>query len=161
MNFVNGGRIPIPSKPIRNITDELEIRPTGYFAMRKLLFCSAILITVSRGAAAQQFTVQQPALHNFSVGTTVSVPDRGRALIGGISRAGSSRTTYGPLRSGTNTGVFAQHSGASAHVTVHDFAELDRRALGIATSSKRDDTAQLSGNASHAYRVLQSRSRKP
>jgi len=125
--------------------------------MRTLLSGTTLVLTIAGSASAQQFTVQQPSLSSFSVGTTVSVPDRGRALMGGVSRAGSSRSTYGPLRSGTNTGVFAQHSGASAHVTIHDFAEMDRRALSASPPRPRDDAVPLNANATHAYHVLQSR----
>ena len=125
--------------------------------MRFLLIGGAILATLAESASAQQFTVQQPSLSSFSVGTAVSMPDRGRAVIGGVSRAGSSRSTYGRLRSGTNTGVFAQHSSASAHVTIHDFAEMDHRTLSATPPRPRDDAVNLPINAAHAYNVLQSR----
>ena len=53
-------------------------------------------------ANAQQIAVQQPVVSTNSVRTTVSVPDRGSALLGGVGSAQSGRSSYGPLRSGSS-----------------------------------------------------------
>jgi hypothetical protein len=106
-------------------------------------------------ASAQNFTVQQPVFSNFSVGTTVSVPDRGGAYLGGVSRAGSSRRSFGPLRSGSSFGLFRDHSGLSSHVTIHDMHEMDRLLLGQADrgSVERYGTTR-SGPSARAYSSL-------
>lgn len=107
---------------------------------------------------AQQFTVQQPVFREFTAGTTVSVPDRGRAFIGGVSRGVTGRTTTGPFRSGSGTGFEYENSSVSAHVWIHDFEELDRQALEAAARSgvnRVDRGPPLRGVADHAWRTLQ------
>lgn len=101
---------------------------------------------------AQQFTVQQPSFQTFSVATTVSVPDRGSALLGGVGRAASGRINSGPLRTNTNTGRDVQGGSVTASVRIHDFAEMDRQVLSQAARSDR--TARLPGQAEHAYNTL-------
>ena len=108
----------------------------------------------SAGRAFAQLTVQQPAFSVTGVTTTVSVPDRGRAHLGSISRARDSRSSFGPFRSGSNVGLDREHTGMSVGVYIHDFDEMDRYLLGQASSTSR---TRLSGNAAHAYRQLQSR----
>lgn len=78
---------------------------------------------------AQRLTVQQPVVSRFGVQTTVSVPDRGSVLLGSVSRAGVSRYSTGPFRSGSSVGRFTQHSRASVSVYIHDFEELERQLL--------------------------------
>jgi hypothetical protein len=87
--------------------------------------------TLMARAASAQVTVQQPVVDRFSVGTTVSVPDRGRAYLGGVKSAGDSRAQYGfgPLR-GSNVGQFRSASSSSVSVFIHDFDEMDRQLLG-------------------------------
>ena len=75
-------------------------------------------------------TVQLPTFRFFTVNTTVSVPDRGAAYLGGISRAGDQSSTRGagPLRSrAISSGRSA--STVSVHATIIDHAELDRAVL--------------------------------
>jgi hypothetical protein len=90
---------------------------------------AAVIAAAVPIASAQNVTVQQPVFRNFSVGTTVSIPDRGGAFIGGVKRAGSSRKSFGPFRSGSSIGLFRDYSAASTHVTIHDLGEMDRRIL--------------------------------
>ncbi len=47
------------------------------------------------GAAATQITVQQPIVEVITLGTTVSVPDGGTVLLGGIKRLREGRTMFG------------------------------------------------------------------
>ena len=116
------------------------------------------LAAFSDAVSAQNGTVQQPVFRRFSVGTTVSVPDRGGAFLGRVARAAESRSRFGPLRSGTSTGLFREHFGASAHVRIHDLRETDQRLLRQGVRSARIPTGRpLPGNAEHAYRSLLSR----
>jgi hypothetical protein len=95
--------------------------------------CLLVLITlVAANSAFAQIAVQQPVIENFSVGTTVSVPDRGSALLGGVGSAASGRTMTGPLRSGTSLGLPRQASTASVHVYIHDFEAMDAALLNSA-----------------------------
>jgi hypothetical protein len=71
-----------------------------------------------------------PTFRYFSVQTTVSVPDRGGAALGGVNRASSGTTSrgFGPLRnraSGSSIGS----STASVHATIIDHQELDAATL--------------------------------
>ncbi|MBT4866614.1 MAG: hypothetical protein HON53_16040 [Planctomycetaceae bacterium] len=117
-----------------------------------------VLVLSATTASAQNLTVQQPVFRNFSVGTTVSVPDRGGAYLGGVSRAGSSRRSFGPLRSGSSFGLFRENSAASAHVTIHDMRAMDEFLLGQAErgSVGRYRTTR-SGPAANAYSSLTNR----
>jgi hypothetical protein len=103
-------------------------------------------------AGLAQLAVQQPVLGVNSVSTSVSVPDRGRAHLGSISRARDSRTHFGPFRPGTSTGFDREHSGLSVGVSIHDFEAMDRYLLSQGTSAP--DNPQLTGNARHAWEQL-------
>ena len=125
--------------------------------MRGMFFVAFFVLSSSWScvAFAQRATVQQPVIRRFSVGTTVSVPDRGRAFLGGVSRAGESRKSFGPFRPGTATGLFREHSGISVGVTIHDFDEMDRFLLNRKLYSGRMPLGKsLAGNAEHAYKSL-------
>lgn len=87
---------------------------------------------LTQAAMAQQIAIQQPVIQNFSVGTTVSVPDRGAAYLGGVGSARSGRITTGPLRSGTALGLERQSSSSSVHVYIHDFEAMDAELLASA-----------------------------
>lgn len=118
----------------------------------------AALTAVASQAQAQQVSVQQPVFGQFSAGTTVSVPDRGRTFIGGVSRGASGRITTGPFRSPSATGFEYSHSSASAHVWIHDFEELDRQALEAAqrgATSRPDRSRPLTGMSGHAWQALE------
>jgi hypothetical protein len=120
----------------------------------------ALLMCIAAGSTslAQQTTVQQPVIESFSVGTTVSVPDRGRAFLGGAGSAASSRSAYGPLRSNSNYGSAFQSSNVAVNAWIHDFDELDRQALSkAAVEKRRAESTRLDERAEHAYRSLLSR----
>jgi len=68
----------------------------------RLLLLTGFLIgavVAPRELRAQQVSVQQPQFEQFSVATTVSVPDGGSALLGGVGRAASGQVITGPFRS--------------------------------------------------------------
>ena len=124
------------------------------------LIVPTLLVGLPGIASAQNITVQQPVIRNFSVGTVVSVPDRGRAHLGSVSRAGESRSSYGPLRSGTSIGLFRNHAGVSTHVWIHDLRAMDEQILRRKRRSARIPAGRpLSRNAEHADRGLISRYR--
>ncbi len=89
------------------------------------------------GALAQRpaSTVQLPTRSHFATGTTVWVPDRGSAYLGGVQRARSHRTAFGlpllPTRPHGNAvrGGIRGASSMHATVTVHDFAAMDKYLL--------------------------------
>ena len=115
---------------------------------------AALLLRIS-AAQAQRLTVQEPVLETFGVGTTVSVPDRGRASLGGVRRSAASRSTFGPLRSGTNVGWSQQASGASVGVYIQDLEEMDRRILADADRARNPRVrGAVSAEADRAYESL-------
>ena len=90
----------------------------------------ALILIATAAPASGQTAVQQPTFGVTSAATTVSVPDRGSAFVGGVGRAASART-FGPAGRGPlATGASA--SGISAGVTVHDFAAMDAAVLAAA-----------------------------
>ena len=110
--------------------------------------------------ASAQITVQQPVQHVFSVGTTVSVPDRGSISLGGVGRAATGWSRYGPFGFGSSVGQERGHVGASAHVWIHDFDEADRRLLGTSEPRRRVTSQRLNPLAAHALATLRSRARQ-
>jgi len=87
-------------------------------------------------------TVQLPSFHVFTVQTTVSVPDRGGMVLGGIDRGADGRVTrgLGPLANrggGSSRGA----SGVSATATIIDSRELDAAVLAAAAGGKSAEIA--------------------
>ena len=97
--------------------------------------------TMTAPVAAQQVTVQQPAVQTFGVGTSVSVPDRGRMYLGGVSSGRSARSTYGPLRSGTSLGSEYSGSSMSVGVYIHDLRAMDEALLALGGGARPADNA--------------------
>jgi hypothetical protein len=119
---------------------------------------SIVLVQCSSRASAQKFTVQEPSLETFGVGTTVSAPDRGRMSLGGVGRGAASRSISGPFRRGTSMGLSSQGSGLSVGVRVQDLAELDRATLDAAAKARKTrDDVRLPAGAEHAFNTLRSR----
>jgi len=50
---------------------------------------------LAEAATGQRVTIQLPTFHQFSLSTTVVVPDRGRLFLGGISHSRQQRSTIG------------------------------------------------------------------
>lgn len=99
--------------------------------MSKLKFGMLIVVLVSTlpsWANAQFSTVMLPSQSQFSVNTTVMVPDSGGVLLGSVNRASSGYISrgFGPF---TNKAFGRSLGGstASAHVYVIDLGEMDRR----------------------------------
>ncbi len=84
-------------------------------------------------AWAQGTAVQLPSYSYFTTNSTVVVPDRGGAYLGGMSRARSGMNEFGaPLMPFGNrsSGSERSASGASVSAYVHDFEAMDEMLLG-------------------------------
>jgi len=114
-----------------------------------------------------QVTVQLPNVQTFNVNTSVSVPDRGSVLLGGVSSARDSRFTPGFSPFGSSIGTERNASSMRATVTIHDFeemeAELARQAEAIRYQLQvRTNTVPLKNpNAERAYLSLMRRAGQP
>ncbi len=86
---------------------------------------------------AQELRVQQPIVQQFSAGTTVSVPDRGRALLGGVNSGATRSKRVGPFRRGSSYGQEFRSSTSSVGVYIHDFESMDQFLLNSAPSAAR------------------------
>ena len=68
--------------------------------------------------------MQLPTVSAFTVNTTVSVPDRGSALLGGISRASSGRNEFGvplaPFRPFRNSAIGHEVGASTVPRDGHD-----------------------------------------
>jgi len=85
-------------------------------------------------------TVQLPTLSFFTVSTTVVVPDRGGAALGGVGSSRRRSSSFGsPLIPGRNRGFAAGMSigGMSTHAFVHDFEAMDKALLEQAAAQRR------------------------
>ncbi len=104
----------------------------------------AWLAATAESAPAQQgaTTVQLPTFSFFSVDTTVTVPDRGSAFLGGVNRAASGRNEFGvpllPFRPFRNVAIGREVSASNMFVTatIHDLEAMDRYLLGLPTAAR-------------------------
>ena len=126
-----------------------------------------------RPNVAPQQVIQQPIVRQFGVTTSVSVPDRGRALLGGVNRGAIGRKTYGPLRSGTSSGAEYSSASQSASVYIFDFDAMDQALLDAAdreaptssrgnrtSSAARSSKAKINSRAEQAWHSFQARQQK-
>jgi hypothetical protein len=132
--------------------------------MRRLALLTGIICLLAvpaSSARAQRVTVQQPTFETFGVGTSVSVPDRGRASLGGVRRSAAARSSRGPIRAGTNIGLSNQATSTGVSVYVQDLAEMDQQVLAQAERSRAARNAATDSQAAdRAYATLQSESRQ-
>lgn len=87
-------------------------------------------------------TVQLPTFGIFTTTTTVSVPDRGGVLLGGVKRGAQGSNEFGtPLLPFRNRGIGQERSAAmmSVHVTIHDLHLMDEDILARANYVMRPD----------------------
>jgi len=95
-----------------------------------LLLLATVVFAVARSAAGQ--AVQLPTFHFFTLSTTVSVPDGGDMLLGGVSRSSSGRIQRGipglPSQPFDNvaTGRATGTSNVSASAKIHDFEAMEK-----------------------------------
>ena len=93
----------------------------------------ALLGLGAGSARGQGVAVQLPTYSYFTTRTTVVVPDRGSAYLGGVKRAWSGTSRFGaPLLPFGNRSFGYSRSaiGARASVFVHDFEAMDEYLLG-------------------------------
>lgn len=76
-------------------------------------------------ACGQRLLLQSPVFARFAVNTTVSVPDRGSALSGSVSRAADGTKSFGPIPNGSSRGRSLSHRSVRSSVYIHDFAAMD------------------------------------
>lgn len=96
-----------------------------------------LTILVAQTVQAQNIAVQQPVLQDFSVDTTVTVPDRGTALLGSVRSGAAGRTSYGfgPFRNGNSRGYNLSGSSVTSSVSIHDLRAMDEALLATAEPS--------------------------
>ena len=87
------------------------------------------VVAASRPCGAQQAVVQQPAFQQFAAPTTVLVPDRGEAFLGGTRGGFRGRGVQGPIPLGSSRAAGGGASSASTRVSVHDFRAMDEALL--------------------------------
>ncbi len=117
--------------------------------MDRWLFTSVALIGLANSAAAQQqqaqqpTTVQLPEFHQTSVSTTVSVPDRGAAFLGGMNSAAAGAVSQGVpgigARPFSNAGSVRIGMGGGGFVSarIHDMQAMDEAVLGQTANNGR------------------------
>lgn len=120
--------------------------------------CLALLVVNPEPVRGQSLLLQSPVFARLSVRTNVSVPDRGGALLGGVSRAADGTKSFGPLPSGSSRGRSLSHRSISSHVYIHDFAAMDpflRQRYGITPPPDPvQERNQRQARAANAYRKL-------
>lgn len=124
--------------------------------MRTTYLVVFVAVTVIAAVADAQ-VVQLPTFRQFSVGTTVVVPDRGAAYLGGVSRRRAASSSHGfpglgPLSRNRSFGVETGGSHASVTATIHDFAAMDRALLGTAPPPLSEDDRKVAFLVRHLGR---------
>jgi hypothetical protein len=105
--------------------------------------------------------VQLPTFRFFGLSTTVSVPDRGSAYLGGVSRSAMNRSEHGlPIlgrvpvagRAFGNRAIAGRTelSGASVSAQIHDFEAMDQELLGQAGAVARRSQPSKQRGAANA-----------
>ena len=103
---------------------------------------AAFIVTVAANSASAQITVQQPVIGTIGGNFSVIVPDRGATLLGGVSRAGDSRSSVGlPFLRGSSRGQFRSNRSMWAHSRIIDLREMDQMILEAADNGTRPDFA--------------------
>lgn len=99
-----------------------------------------LVSTTAAGATAQRAAaVQLPTYSYFTTSTTVSVPDRGGALLGGVNRAASGSQSFGgPLSPFPQRGSGGDRGAAGLGITamVHDFEAMEAHVLNQSASQR-------------------------
>jgi hypothetical protein len=123
--------------------------------VRPIALSLAIAATVCPIAAAQQplanqpaTSVQLPTFSQFSINTTVSVPDRGSISLGGNDSGVDRTISRGPI--GNRSTSSSRTAGSvSVSATIIDHAELDRAVLAEAAArrGRADDAAIVKATA--------------
>lgn len=85
--------------------------------------------------------VQLPTFHQFSISTTVVVPDRGSVSLVGVGRSARGSSQFGApgLPGNRSFGAAAGGTGVSATAQVHDFEAMDRALLAKAAAMRGAD----------------------
>lgn len=113
-------------------------------------------------ASAHAQVVQLPTYRVFSVGTTVSIPDRGAAYLGGVTRGAWSSSSRGvpglsqipgANRLFTNRGIGSSVSSSHAYATatIIDHAEMDRMVLAEAAARRGEVSVATETDHRAAY----------
>jgi len=115
-------------------------------------------MAVSFASAQQPATaVQLPTFSMFTTSTTVSVPDRGNVLLGGINRAATGRNEFGtpllPFRPFRNSGIGTDRSASSMRVSayIHDFEAMEEALMSQPTTRRVSSNRRLPRSQAAAY----------
>jgi hypothetical protein len=113
--------------------------------LRVSAVCLLTLIAcLAKPAPAQQVVVQQPVFQQFVAPTTVLVPDRGGAWLGGVGGVGQGRNVPGPIPMSRGTATSSGSSSVQVRAYVHDFRAMDEAILGTAAPRASDSVATTS-----------------
>lgn len=134
------------NQTLQRIQSDVNLRRLG----SAFLIVVAVAWIVPSQASAQN-VVQLPTFQTFSVGSTVLVPDRGGALLGGVNRAavgsvergvpGLSNLPYANrLFKNRAIGSTTSPSTISVHAHIIDFEAMDKALL--AEAARRRDIRQ-------------------
>ncbi len=125
--------------------------------MRQISLVLLLCGPLSGTTFGQNVTVQQPITGVTSVSTSLAVPDRGRAFLGGVSSAQSGRSRFGFGQPGSSIGLSRSSNSMSVGVTIIDLREMDEAIL----NSVPDRPQSSSPFACHAAAIKRSTAESP
>lgn len=103
---------------------------------------TTILLAMSATGLAQ--TLQQPVTSRSGVATSVSVPDRGSTLLGGVSSRAAGSNSYGFGRPQSSFGSETTAGSQRVSVFIHDLRAMDEAILESAAESELTTPARTS-----------------
>ncbi len=129
--------------------------------------CCAMVLLTAANLAAQ--VVELPSFQSFGTSTTVVVPDRGAASLGGINSAASGQNQFGGLPGNRSRSTTGQATSATVTAYVHDFDAWDqallaeaarrRKAAGLAEPEQRSNQTLAGGSSATSVAEIEARRR--
>jgi hypothetical protein len=114
-------------------------------ALLALVHALVVGRVAAQGVAQSEIVV--PTFGVFSVGTTISVPDRGYTSLGGAHHASDVRNEFGPVF-GRGFSSRRVASDAGVRVWIHDFEEMEQA---LARSRVGESSRPVGGFAGRVY----------
>ena len=96
----------------------------------------SVLLLLASAALGHAQTVQLPSFSSFGVDTTVVVPDRGAASLGGNSRVATGGTDVNGIPRQRAIGLSRQTGGQQVMAQIHDPREADAALLNQAAGAR-------------------------
>ena len=108
----------------------------------RIRFSLLLILTTVLSVHATAETIQLPSIHEFSIDTTVVVPDRGNSWVAGSKRAASGTNRLGGIPAQRAGGVERQANGAAVSAQIHRSRRSQSSLAKASSGATRDGACQ-------------------